>query len=277
MISTRRNGIAKLVQAIGNVAASDAQLSRAAKLPDGTPVYAIHLATGHTLLFAAKDDRMVILSEPGMLLGEDKAPIPERAKIVARMLDGGDAFLDSYGLDRVPLAANGHRLVVSADYLSFGYQAFFTGIDALRFDFAPGVNGGESTWSTSALVVPEHLPQGWNSADLWHALPADPAACASLPVDWNDATQLLDRLGDAGKEVAPILSKALAGPAEGPALEWANDKTSASGTVTPAGVDEAAAPRKCRKLRIANAYKFTKDEGIYTFCQGTTGKWTLKP
>jgi uncharacterized protein YfaA (DUF2138 family) len=214
MISMRRNGIAKLAQAIGNVAASDSQLSRIAKLPDGTPVYAIRLATGHTLIYAAKDDRLVIMSEPGMLLDNAGEPIRDRVKTVMHMLDGeADDALRSYGLEHVPLAANGHRLVVSVNYLSFGYQAFFTGIDALRFDFAPAANGGESTWSTSALVVPEHLPQGWNSADLWHALPANPAACASLPVDWNDATQLLDRLGDAGKEVAPVLSKALAGPA----------------------------------------------------------------
>ena len=214
MISMRRNGVAKLVQAIGNVAASDSQLSRIAKLPDGTPVYAIRLATNHTLIYAAKDDRLVIMSEPGMLLDNANEPIRERVKAVTRMLDDGtDDALRSYGLEHVPLAANGHRLAVSVNYLSFGYQAFFMGIDALRFDFAPAANGGESTWSTSALVVPEHLPQGWNSADLWHALPANPAACASLPVDWNDATQLLDRLGDAGKEAAPILSKALAGPA----------------------------------------------------------------
>ncbi|MBS0450911.1 MAG: hypothetical protein JSS14_06315 [Proteobacteria bacterium] len=79
------------------------------------------------------------------------------------------------------------------------------------------------------------------------------------------------------KMLRATIDKALAGPAEGPALEWANDKTSASGTVTPAGADDSAAPRKCRKLRIANAYKFTKDEGVYTFCQNTTGKWGLKP
>ena len=79
------------------------------------------------------------------------------------------------------------------------------------------------------------------------------------------------------KLLRATIDKALAGPVEGPALEWANDKTSASGTVTPAGVDEAAAPRKCRKLRIANSHKFTKDEGIYTFCQNSAGKWALKP
>ena len=79
------------------------------------------------------------------------------------------------------------------------------------------------------------------------------------------------------KLMRATVDKALAGPAEGPALEWANDKTSAAGTVTPVGTDDSAAPRKCRKLRIANSYKFIKDEGVYSFCQNSTGKWTLKP
>ena len=72
------------------------------------------------------------------------------------------------------------------------------------------------------------------------------------------------------------IEQALAGPPEGPALEWKNDKSGASGSVTPSGVDEAAAPKKCRKLRVANAYKLMKDEGVYTFCMGSTGKWALK-
>ena len=214
MISMRRNGIAKLAQAIGNVAASDAQLARIARLPDDTPVYAVRLATNHTLIYAAKGDRLVIMSEPGMLLDASNEPIRDRVKAVERMLDdGADDSLRSYGLDHEPPVAKGHRLVVSVNYLSFGYQAFFTGIDALRFDFAPSANGGESTWNTAALLVPDRLPGGWNSADLWHALPANPAACASLPVDWNDAAKLLDLFGDAVKQTAPVLGKALAGPA----------------------------------------------------------------
>ncbi|HSV59895.1 MAG TPA: RT0821/Lpp0805 family surface protein [Variovorax sp.] len=72
------------------------------------------------------------------------------------------------------------------------------------------------------------------------------------------------------------LEKALAGPPDGPALEWKNDQTGASGSVTPVGVDEGAAPKKCRKLRVANAYKLMKDEGVYIFCMGNTGKWALK-
>jgi surface antigen len=73
------------------------------------------------------------------------------------------------------------------------------------------------------------------------------------------------------------LDKALAGPAEGPALEWKNDKTGAGGTVTPAGGDDAAASGACRRLRIANRFRHRRDQGVYTFCKGNTGKWALRP
>ena len=79
------------------------------------------------------------------------------------------------------------------------------------------------------------------------------------------------------KLMRTTVEKALAGPPEGPALEWKNEKSGAAGTVTPAGADESASPRTCRKLRIANSYKLIKDEGVYVFCMGNTGKWALKP
>ena len=113
--------------------------------------------------------------------------------------------------------------------------------------------------SAAALVLP--FPATAQGADLLF-LKNSPAA------KFNSADFKLLRA---------TVDKALAGPAEGAPLEWANDKTSAAGTVTPVGVDEAAAPRQCRKLRIANSYKFIKDEGVYTFCQNSAGKWALKP
>ena len=79
------------------------------------------------------------------------------------------------------------------------------------------------------------------------------------------------------KLLRATIDKALAGPPEGPTLEWANNNTSASGTVTPVGVDGGASARPCRKLRIANSYKLIKDEGVYSFCQNKAGKWELKP
>lgn len=219
VMTMRRNGLAKLMQAVGNVAAGDTQLSQAATLSGGVPVYALKLAVGHTLLFAAKGERLVVMSEPGILLDADGKTIGERASALGKMLDdGGTDAMHTYRLDDAPAEVNGHRLIVSVNYLSFGYQAFFAGVNALRFDFAAsGKNAGEAAasgaWSTAALIDPAHLPQHWDSADLWRALPANAAACASLPVDWNDAAGLFGKLGDGEQAAAKIVRESFAGPA----------------------------------------------------------------
>jgi|GEM_PF-69288 len=217
VMTMRRNGLAKLIQAMGNVAAGDSQLSKVATLSGDVPVYALKLAVGHTLLFAAKGERLVIMSEPGILLDADGKTIGERARALAKMLDdGGDDALRTYRLENAPADVNGHRLIVSVNYLSFGYQAFFSGVNALRFDFAASGKddaNASGTWSTAALIDPTRLPQHWDSADLWRALPANAAACASLPVDWNDAADLLDKLGDGEQAVSKVLRERLAGPA----------------------------------------------------------------
>jgi uncharacterized protein YfaA (DUF2138 family) len=216
VMSLHRNGLAKLLQGVGNVAASDAQLSQVAKLAGDVPVYALKLAVGRTLLFAAKDDRLVVLSAPGLLLDEKGGLLGERADAVTQMLASGrDEAARAYALDAPGDAPKGHRLVVSANYLSFGYQAFFSGINALRFDFAPNGNAA-TTWQTSALIEPGKLPQQWNSADLWRALPANAAACTSLPADWKEASGLLGKVADGGAnsaDGAAALGEQLAGPA----------------------------------------------------------------
>jgi uncharacterized protein YfaA (DUF2138 family) len=218
VMSIHRNGLAKLLQGVGNVAAvaaSDAQLSQVAKLSGDVPVYALKLAVGRTLLFATQGDRLVVLSAPGVLLDAKGALLGERADAVSDMLSSGrDGAARAYQLDAPGDAPRGHRLVVSANYLSFGYQAFFSGIDALRFDFAMSGNGNAAaTWQTSALIEPDKLPQQWNSADLWRALPANPAACTSLPADWQAVSGLLGKVADGGANGAAAIGGQLVGPA----------------------------------------------------------------
>jgi uncharacterized protein YfaA (DUF2138 family) len=213
VMSMHRNGLARLLQGIGNVATSDAQLSQVAKLSGDVPVYALKLAVGRTLLFATQDDRLVVLSAPGILLDGKGGLLSERADAVSEMLSSGrDAATHAYRLDAPGDAPKGHRLVVSANYLSFGYQAFFSGIHALRFDFSPN-GSAAANWQTSALIEPGKLPQQWNGADLWRALPANAAACTSLPADWKEASGLLSKVADGGADNAAAIGDQLAGPA----------------------------------------------------------------
>lgn len=208
-MSMHRNGLARLLQGLANVAASDSQLRRVASIGD-TPVYALKLAVGHTLLFAARDDRLLVLSSPGILLDNTGVPLRDRARAFDKMLDDGrDASLSAYQLDDTSDTPKGHRVVVSANYLSFGYQAFFSGIQAFRFDFSTGGQGA-SDWHTSVLLAPARLTDHWNNDSLWHSVPANAAACASLPTDWRDADTLLGHL--LPQDVSATIGAQLTGP-----------------------------------------------------------------
>lgn len=218
-LSMERNGLAKVLQTLGTIAPADTQLSRAGEV-DGTPLYALRIGPARSLLLAGKGDRLVILSEAGMLLDAEGKPIGARAKAVAAWLsdDAGarEAPLQSFALDAAKGSPKGHRVLVGANYLSFGYQMFFPGIEALRFDFAgadPKAGAGDAAWRSAVLVDGARLPGEWNTAELWKALPADPAACATLPVDWPAAGKMLQKVSGGKDELAAQVGQAFEGPA----------------------------------------------------------------
>ncbi|QNA89257.1 DUF2138 family protein [Massilia sp. Dwa41.01b] len=71
-IAVTRGNLARLLEEAGKVALKDTQLRRAGELAvgaDKVPVYALDYGNQRTLLFAARGERMVILSHPGMLYG----------------------------------------------------------------------------------------------------------------------------------------------------------------------------------------------------------------
>lgn len=84
-LSMERNGLAKVLQTLGTIAPADTQLSRAGEV-GGTPLYALRIGPARSLLLAGKGDRLVVLSEAGMLLDAEGKPIGARAKAVAAWL-----------------------------------------------------------------------------------------------------------------------------------------------------------------------------------------------
>jgi uncharacterized protein YfaA (DUF2138 family) len=179
LLTGQRNGMTRLLQGIANVALDDSQLKKVGELrvnQDDVSLYALAYGWQRSLLFAVHGDRLVVLSDPGMLFDSQGALDARRGEWVAALLDGeakkpawtdsalqqGNGGNDDSRLDTI----KGHQLSVAARFLSFGYQPFFPGIEALRFDFSPA---GERPWSTRALVDPALLPNRWNSASLWQA------------------------------------------------------------------------------------------------------------
>ena len=70
------------------------------------------------------------------------------------------------------------------------------------------------------------------------------------------------------------VDQALKAEKDGETLEWKNDATPASGSVTPLArfTSDGLA---CRRLRIVNVYGSNKAQGVYRFCEKPPGKWKL--
>jgi uncharacterized protein YfaA (DUF2138 family) len=206
LVAMTRNSLAKLVQQAANLALKDSQLKLATTIragSDDVPVYALSYGRERTLLLIAKGDRVVALSDPGMLLTSANRADPDAAAIVASLLDdkdeGQQLYRRAYAL---PAAAADHRVALSANFLSFGYQNFFPGLQALRFDF------GQGAWSTHVrLATGETVATLLPASNTSRAVPARPAACSWLPIAWPKADALVARAKN-----PPVLPR-FAGPA----------------------------------------------------------------
>ncbi|AYB50407.1 DUF2138 domain-containing protein [Ralstonia solanacearum] len=261
VLSMQRNGLAKALEAVGTVAAGDAQLSKVADAlgDSGAPVYALKLGSARSILIASKGDRLVALSEPGILLDKDGKPMAAQAKALGALLSDDAGQRNEQGKAFALPAAEpaGHHVLVSANYLSFGYQQFFPGIEALRFDFGTGVSG--NGWKSAALIDPDRLAGKWDNAALWHALPADPAACATLPVDWKAAGALLRNVAGEAKaitEAAARVGDAFTGPA---AVCWYGK----SSLVAPLFVARLASAQQGEAVKPALGALFGQIVGAY--------------
>jgi surface antigen len=69
------------------------------------------------------------------------------------------------------------------------------------------------------------------------------------------------------------LGQALKAEQPGSAVEWRNDRSGASGAVTPERIfDQGGQP--CRDLRIITRHRTQESSGLYTLCR-RDGRWKL--
>jgi uncharacterized protein YfaA (DUF2138 family) len=212
VIVVERAGLARMLEVAAKLALGDAQLKRL----DGelevegarVPVYALAYARGRALLFAGHGDRLIVVSDAGMLADRQGRLRGDGRGVMAGLLSGSDGarriYRDYFALEPASLR---HRFAVSARYLSFGYQRFFPGVRALRFDFAP------TGWATRVLLDPAALPApALRTHPLWGLVPAEPGACVALPVHWAEAAALAETIGVDAAATRPVVD-ALDGPA----------------------------------------------------------------
>ncbi|HEV8585118.1 MAG TPA: DUF2138 family protein [Methylomirabilota bacterium] len=210
LVIVQRTGLTRMLEMAAKVALKDAQLKRVEGdlEVDGTavPVYALAYARRRVLLFAGHGDRLVILSDAAMLT--DRKGRLRGASVVAGLLsaraEAREIYRRHFALES---GERRHTLAVGARYLSFGYQRFFPGVTALRFDFA------RDGWATRVLLDPAALPErALATRTLWSLVPAEPGACVALPVRWQEAATLAEAIGVEAAAVQPVI-EALDGPA----------------------------------------------------------------
>lgn len=234
----RRNALEKVLQEAATIALKDdGQLTKAAEIDTNggkAMVLALTLNPRRTLLLISQGDKIVVLSDPGLLFDKKNAPIKEARAVLDTWFDHANGLTRQFALDGVKpakpadpaktaKAAPTHTFAIGAPTLALGYGAFLPGFKGLRFDF-----GG--TWSTSVWLDPKQLPAtGLGDAALWRAAPANPSACVLLPIDWRLAQK--------------VLSGALAKPQSTASASAAASASAsaASAAVAPAGAPSALA------------------------------------
>jgi uncharacterized protein YfaA (DUF2138 family) len=228
LIAMTRGSLAKLAQNAAPLLAGDRQLTEIGDLAGArgaTKVMALTLSSRRTYAIVARGDRVVILSDPGLLFDDNRQIDSESAKTVAALLS---AKATDQGLYRkhFGLSAPGadHVLLADSSLLAFGYRHFFPGLQAVQIDVAPG---GATLRTQLRVSDAKTLPTVPVSATLWSGMPMGPAACSWLPADWSQARALLDSAADTAAE---------------PKVEAASEP--ASGASAPKKVARPKAPPK---------------------------------
>jgi uncharacterized protein YfaA (DUF2138 family) len=208
LIAMTRGPVARALQQAVQIAAGDAQFSVLGELPDATPVYALTLSSRRTYALVARGDRVVVLSDPGLLFDTHHELHDAAAKVVTALLSADASeqalYRRHFGLDAT---GPGHVLVADSSLLSFGYRHFFPGLRALRLDVPAG--GGELRMQ---LRVGESntLPAPAAAQALWSGVPLGAAACSWLPVDWRRARAVLELIEPPSPDVEDAASGAAA-------------------------------------------------------------------
>ncbi len=270
-----RNTLAKVLQEAGQVALKDSQLSLAGEIDTGAgkaSVLALTVNPRRTLLLISQGDRLVVLSDPGLLFDPNNQMVPQASTAVAEWLKTEGRLAQQFALDPAPTVAAStaaasptqavHTLVVGAPTLALGYGAFLSGFRGLRFDF------GQQQWSTSVWLAPQKSGDAaLGDAALWRAAPANPSACMVLPVDWR-ATQKI--VTEASKKPALVDASMLAA-FSGPVLACWYDESNLYAPVFIGHLADRAAKRNANLQALASWALATDPNQATVEADKTTG------
>lgn len=162
-----QTGLKELIKSLAQAAASDTQLTQ--KVVGAHTIYNLKLPSGRDIFLTAHESRLFIFSDSEM----SPPHTPEGRSLTERVKSffGASAEVAVYGPQ---LKESRHIVTVSAGFLSFGYQAFFSGIQALRFEFS------QNQWNSSVLT--NGTIKNVEVKD-WSVVPRGASLCLALPID----------------------------------------------------------------------------------------------
>lgn len=193
-----RHPLEAILESLAKVALSDTQLQQAGNLTvekQWVPLYALRYMPKKTLFFAAYKEKLLVLSDSGLILGANNQPDPGSAELYADWLTKDSIPQHAFHLKKDDSAVQ--KIALKANYLSFGYQHFFPNFQAvsLRYD--------GTSWS-SALA---QLEKNWASnGDVWSGMPAEASACATLPFEEKAVIKLTKKLLNSDESAKTVLN-----------------------------------------------------------------------
>ncbi|MGZ5819625.1 MAG: DUF2138 family protein, partial [Burkholderiaceae bacterium] len=132
-----RNALAKVLQEAATVALKDTQLSRAGEIDTGNGkalVLALEINPRRRLLLISQGERIVVLSDPGLLFNSNNKIVPAAGKAVVDWLTNEGTLARQFALDSgkspavtTPASQTAHTLVIGAPTLALGYGTFLSG------------------------------------------------------------------------------------------------------------------------------------------------------
>ncbi|WP_348014271.1 DUF2138 family protein [Roseateles sp.] len=219
LIAMTRGVLAKSLQGIATIAAKDKQLSVIGDVRfngSAATVYALTLSPRRTLAIVSQGNRVVVLSDPGLLFDTERQADSASRDVIGELLSG-DAKAQSVYRRGLGLGepGTGHTIVADTRMLSFGYQHFFPGFKAMRLDLAAG---GATLRTQLRVENASALPTAPADRAVWQALPMNPAACTLLPADWSKLKLVFgDAAGQQATKDQTAAWTALTDQLEGPA------------------------------------------------------------
>ena len=170
MVVIDQTGVKALIESMvksSTAFPNDKQLADENSEVNKKKVQVLNLGTDRKVYLVSEDNLFFIYSDLSMAL-------PSKDRTVKDRIMSFLGVSDQIGVFGPKLGNSSHILTVNANYLSFGYQAFFDSIKAFQFQY------DEQGWKTSVLTSTElKLPDPKD----WAQLPRGAAFCVALPVD----------------------------------------------------------------------------------------------